>query len=261
MSSLKSGFFFLLSLLPLALPAPALLPPFFEPGPIRTLIIDAGHGGKDPGASGRLYKEKDITLAVALKLRGLVQERMPGLRVVLTREDDRFIELKRRGELAQAARGDFFVSIHCNAMRQRDRMGAETYVLGTNQGQENYATIIQENQAILFEDNYREVYEGFDPSSPEGLIFFRLLKNAYRNESARLAGSIQQAYQSRLRRVDRGVKQAPFVVLYMAGMPAVLTEIGFLSNPQEEIFLGSEAGQIYIAEAIYQALADYNRDR
>ncbi len=225
---------------------------------IRTLVIDAGHGGKDPGAVGKLYYEKNITLAVAKQLQRVLAQEMPEIRVVLTRETDEFIELHRRGQIAKEAGGNFFLSIHCNGMEDRSKAGTETYVLGTNPGQESYQRIITENQAILLEDNHEEVYDHFDPSSPEGFIFFSLLKNSYREESLRLADKIQHQFQSRLGRTNRGVKQAPFVVLYACGMPSLLTEIGFITNAEEEKFIGSEDGQIFIASAIYRAIKEYN---
>lgn len=227
-------------------------------GKIHTLVIDAGHGGKDPGALGRDHYEKDITLAVALQLRRILNREMPEIEVVLTRDSDEFIELKRRGEIAQEAGGDFFISIHCNGLNDRSKYGTETYILGTNPGQESYSRIISENQAILFEENYQEDYGGFDPSSPEGFIYFRLLNNAFREESFRLAEKIQRQFARRLGRKSRGVKQAPFVVLYACGMPAVLSEIGFITNGAEEIFLASEEGQVYVASALYRAIKEYN---
>ncbi|MEO0472816.1 MAG: N-acetylmuramoyl-L-alanine amidase [Bacteroidota bacterium] len=228
-------------------------------GPIRTLIIDAGHGGKDPGSVGKLVYEKDITIKVAKKLQQMVNEKMPGVRAVLTRKDDTFIPLHERGKIAQREGGDFFISIHCNGMKYADRHGTETYVLGTNEGQENYERIIQENQSILFEENYLTEYDGFDPNSPEANIFFSLVNNAFRSESFRLADGIQHQYEHSFHRFNRGVKQAPFVVLYMCGMPAVLTEIGFITNPEEEIYLQSEEGQSNIASALFNAVKTYNQ--
>ncbi|MEZ4775097.1 MAG: N-acetylmuramoyl-L-alanine amidase [Bacteroidia bacterium] len=229
-------------------------------GPIRTVIIDAGHGGKDPGALGARYYEKDITLNVALQLKRILNESMPDLNVVLTRDTDKFIALHRRAQIAKDNQGDFFISIHCNALKNNTKYGAESYVLGINEGQENYETIIAENESILFEDNYGDMYGGFDPSSPEGYIYFKLLKNVFRNESTRLAEKIQHQYASRIGRKDRGVKQAPFVVLYLSGMPALLTETGFITNYEEETFLASESGQIYIASCIYRAIKSYNME-
>ncbi|WNJ19348.1 N-acetylmuramoyl-L-alanine amidase [Pontibacter sp. G13] len=227
-------------------------------GPIKTLVIDPGHGGKDPGAVGKDHYEKEIALQVSLKLRDLLAERNPGIKVVMTRDDDTFIPLNKRAEIAQDHSGDFFLSIHCNGATKSDRNGTETFVLGINKGQENYATIIRENEAILFEENYQDIYGGFDPSSPEGFIYFALLKNAFRMESTRMADKIQTKYREDLERVDRGVKQAPFVVLYLSGMPSVLTELGFITNPKEEAWMASEAGTDSLAESLYQSIVEYN---
>jgi N-acetylmuramoyl-L-alanine amidase len=227
-------------------------------GPIRTLIIDPGHGGKDPGSVGDHKYEKDISLQVSLILRDILREKMPDLKVVMTRETDEFVNLYRRGEIAQENNGDFFLSIHCNGLGDRSSHGAETYVLGVNQGQENYDRIIKENQAILFEDQYAHYYGAFDPSSPEADILFSLTNDALRSESTIMAEMVQEQYATNKDRLDRGVKQAPFIVLYMCGMPAILTEIGFITNPQEEKYLMSEPGQQDIASGLYRAIADYN---
>lgn len=225
---------------------------------IKTLVVDAGHGGKDPGALGHDNYEKDIALAVALQVKRIMAREMPEVKVVLTRETDEFIELHRRGQIAKEAGGDFFISIHCNGLEDRSKAGTETYILGTNAGQESYNRIIAENQAILLEEDYRSSYDNFDPTSPEGFIFFSLLKNSYRDESLRLATKIQSQFESRLSRNNRGVKQAPFVVLYACGMPAVLTEMGFITNSEEEAWLSSEEGQISVASAIYRSVKEYN---
>ncbi len=226
--------------------------------PIRTLIIDPGHGGKDPGSVGKVKYEKDITLGVALKLKQELQAHMPEVKVVLTRETDTFISLYQRGEIAQRNQGDFFLSIHCNGLANQHSHGTETYVLGTNRGEENFERIIKENQAILFEDHYADYYGGYDPSSPEADILFSLTNNALRGESMLMAEMVQGQYALQSGRLDRGVKQAPFVVLYMCGMPAVLTEIGFITHPQEEAFLMSEEGQAEIAKGLFKAIANYN---
>ena len=194
------------------------------------------------------------------QLKRIINENLPDIKVVLTRDEDKFIELHNRGSLAKENNGDFFVSIHCNALANKAKFGSETYVLGVNKGQENYETIIAENEAILFEENYSEMYGGFDPSSPEGFIYFKLLKNAFRTESTRLANKVQFQFKNRLGRHSRGVKQAPFVVLYHCGMPAILSEVGFISNLEEEGFLGSETGQIYIASGIFRGIKEYNME-
>lgn len=252
----------LVSYCPLPFSADELHPYLIKPvgGAIKTLVIDAGHGGKDPGAVGKRYYEKDLALKVALELRRIIQENMPEINVVMTRDDDTFIPLHKRGEIAKEAGGDFFISIHCNALENRSKFGTETYVLGVNEGQENYSTIIAENESILFEENYGDMYGGFDPTSPEGFIYFKLLKNVFRTESMRMATKIEGQFKTRLKRHSRGVKQAPFVVLYECGMPAILSEIGFISNYKEETYLASEEGQIYIASSLYRAIKEYNME-
>ncbi len=225
---------------------------------ITTLIIDAGHGGHDPGTVGKDNYEKDIALAVSLKVQALIDQHLPGVRVVMTRESDVFVPLHERARIAKENNGDLFLSIHCNSFPLKDRAGSETYVMGINDGQENYARIIAENESILFEKNHQEMYGGFDPSSPEGFIYFRLLKNAYRRESSRLALMVEKHYTNNLKRKSWGVKQAPFLVLYQCGMPAILSEIGFLSNEGDEKLLASDFGQQKIAHSIFEAIKSYN---
>ena len=222
-----------------------------------TVVIDAGHGGHDPGTTGARNYEKNIALQVALSLRDRLTVNAPNVNVVMTRETDVFVPLHERGRIAKESNGDFFVSIHCNAFPLKERKGTETYVLGINKGEKYYERIIAENESILFEKGYREMYGGFDPSSPEGFIYFRLLKNAFRNESSRLARMMEENYQSVLGRDSYGVKQAPFIVLYQSGMPAILTEIGFLSNETDEKLLESAWGQDLIAESIFNSITSY----
>ncbi|MEM7367241.1 MAG: N-acetylmuramoyl-L-alanine amidase [Bacteroidota bacterium] len=230
-----------------------------ETAPIKTLIIDPGHGGKDPGALGARYYEKDLALQISLKLKEMLNENMPSIKVVMTREDDTFVELYRRGEIALENNGDFFISIHCNGLKNKSKFGTETYVLGINEGQETYERVIAENESILFEENYRDMYGNFEPSSPEAYIFFRLLKNVFRQESTRLADKVQANYDSQGRH-GRGVKQAPFVVLYHSGMPAILTEVGFITNYEEETYLASDSGQLAISASIMEAIREYNTE-
>lgn len=229
-------------------------------GPIQTLIIDAGHGGKDPGSLGSRHYEKDLALAIARNLKQIVNENLPHIRVVMTRESDRFVSLGRRASLAQDYRGDFFVSIHCNGSVKNQVHGSSTYVMGINDGEEDDETLVSENESMMMEENYRSLTGGFEPNSPEAHIYFKLLKNAFRQESIHLADKIQHQYRNRLGRKSYGVKQAPFVVLYMSGMPAVLTETGFITNEAEETFLASETGRSHIASGIYRAIRDYNQE-
>lgn len=220
------------------------------------VVVDAGHGGKDPGTSGKVYKEKDIALAVALRLAALL-EKDPHFRVQLTRDDDTFVELNRRADTANKLHADFFVSIHCNASHKKDVHGSETYALGEHKSQENLSVVMRENSAILLEEGYKRTYNGFDPNSEEAYILFSLVQHAFLKQSLRLARRIEDSMVQRTQRPSRGVRQAGFLVLWRTSMPAVLCEIGFLSNPQEEKYLASEAGQEHIAQAIYEALRQY----
>lgn len=227
-------------------------------GLIRTIVIDAGHGGKDPGAVGKVHKEKNLNLKMALKLKEILNANMPEIRVILTRGDDRFIPLHQRAKIAQMYKADFFVSIHCNASPKSKFFGSSTYILGINKGQDRYRSYIRENEAVLFEKDYQTMYGGFDPKSPEGEIYFRVMKNSFRQESAHLAEKIEHDFSQRLQRKSLGVKQGPFIVLWQSGMPSVLVETGFITNPQEEAFLGSSEGQLYIASSLYRAIRNYN---
>ena len=228
---------------------------------VRTLkpvivVIDPGHGGKDPGASGKLYKEKDITLAIGKKLFALL-EKDPLFRPVLTRDEDVFVELVRRADTANKLKAQFFLSIHCNANPKKDISGSETYAMGEHKSDENLSVVMRENAVILLEDRHREVYEGFDPHSEEAYIIFSLLQHAYLKQSLRLARKIEDKMAQLTKRPSRGVRQAGFLVLWRTSMPAVLCEVGFITNPQEEKYIGSPAGQMAIARAIHEALRQY----
>ncbi|MCS7161827.1 MAG: N-acetylmuramoyl-L-alanine amidase [Bacteroidia bacterium] len=226
--------------------------------PLRPVlvVVDPGHGGKDPGASGRHTKEKYITLGVALKLAELLR-RDPHFRVVLTRDSDVFVELSRRADTANKLHADLFLSIHCNANPKKEAHGSETYALGEHKTTENLSVVMRENSAILLEEGYQHTYEGFDPNSEEAYIIFSLVQHAYLRQSLRLARRIEDALVEVTQRPSRGVKQAGFLVLWRTSMPAVLCEIGFITHPQEEQYLASENGQQRIAQALYQALRAY----
>ncbi|MEM9986193.1 MAG: N-acetylmuramoyl-L-alanine amidase [Bacteroidota bacterium] len=227
-------------------------------GPIKVLVIDPGHGGRDPGAVGRKRYEKDLTLEVALELRDLIQKEMPEIKVVMTREKDRFVSLHQRGKIAQAHQADFFLSIHCNSSNNPQSVGSESYVLGFNPGQESYRTHMAENRSILYEDNYQDVYGDFDPQSPESYIYFNLVRDKFRTESMRMADKVQRYYRQDLGSFDRGLKPAPFMVLWMSGIPGILTEIGFISNRTEEKLLSTGAGQKAVARCLFKAIQEYN---
>jgi N-acetylmuramoyl-L-alanine amidase len=224
---------------------------------ITTLVIDAGHGGKDPGAMGKQSKEKDITLSVALKTGKYIEENFSDVKVIYTRKKDEFIELYKRAEIANKNSADFFISIHCNSNNSSSPYGAETYVMGLHKNEANLNVAMKENAAILLEEDQGEQYEGFDANAPESYIKFSLLQDTYLDQSTDMATHIQKQFKDRAGRKDRGVYQAGFLVLWRTAMPGVLVELGFLSNPSEEKFLLSEDGQVYMASAIYRAFKDY----
>ena len=229
---------------------------------IQTIVIDAGHGGKDPGALGKHSREKDITLKVALKLGKYISQNLPDVKVIYTRKTDRFISLKRRGEIANKNNADVFISIHCNSNNSSKLYGAETYVLGSDyqRTHRNMKVAMLENAAILLEDHAQSTYNGFDPNAPESYIIFSLKQNSYKQQkSLQLAADIQKQFKDRTGRKDRGVYQAGFLVLAGTIMPSVLVELGYLSNPTEEKYLLSDKGQTYLASAIYRAFKEYKK--
>jgi len=227
---------------------------------VKTIVIDPGHGGTDPGAVINNTKEKDIVLKVALLTGQYIEKYLDDVQVIYTRQTDTFINLKDRPKIANKAKADLFVSIHANAARSTSAYGAETFVLGTNKSEANLRVAQLENSVITFEDNYEEKYEGFDPDSPESYIIFSFMQNAYLEQSTVLASLVQNQYTKRVGRKNREVQQASFWVLKEASMPSILTELGFISNPDEQRFLMSEEGQEYMASAIFRAIRDYKKE-
>lgn len=227
---------------------------------IRTIVIDAGHGGKDPGCHGAVHNEKTVALNVALKLGKYIEENFKDVKVVYTRKTDIFVELGERAAIANRAKADLFICIHCNASPNKAAFGSETYVMGLHKTKGNLDVAKRENASILLEDDYKAKYDGFDPNSDEGAIIFTLYQNAYLEQSLNLASKIQHEFKSKAGRVDKGVKQAGFLVLWKTAMPSLLTEIGFLTNPEEEKFLGSDKGQDYIASALFRAFRSYKNE-
>lgn len=225
-----------------------------------TVVIDAGHGGKDPGASGRHSREKDIALMVALKTGAYLEEHCPDIHVVYTRKKDLFVELDKRAAIANDIKADLFLSIHCNSNGSSRPYGSETYVMGLHKSAANLAVAKKENASILLEHDYNARYAGFDPNSDEGYIALTMFQNAYHDFSIRVASRIQDQFRVRVGRKDRGVRQAGFLVLHQTAMPGVLVELGFLSNPTEEQFLRSEKGQVYMASALYRAVKAYRNE-
>lgn len=228
-----------------------------DPSKQFKVVIDAGHGGHDPGTVGKKVKEKDIALAIALKLGAYIETQMPDVEVIYTRKTDVFVELYRRAQIANQSRADLFISIHCNGVKNTKPMGTETWVMGLHKSDANLEVAQAENAVVLMEDNYTDQYDGFDPNTPESHILFSFFQNAHLDQSLDLASLIQDQFRERANRIDRGVKQAGFLVLYKTTMPGILVEAGFLSNPTEEAYLSSQEGQDHIASSIFRALRDY----
>ncbi len=226
-------------------------------GLIRTIVIDAGHGGKDPGAVGKNSYEKNINLAIALKLGSYIEKKLPDVRVIYTRKTDVFIPLHKRAKIANENNADLFISIHCNSNISNKISGSETYIMGLHKSQANLEVAKLENASILQEDNYSENYEGFNPNSPEAYIIFSLYQNAHLDHSIDIASKVQKQFKDRVGLRDRGVLQAGFLILYRITMPGILVETGYISNANDEHFLLSKDGQTYVASAIYRAFKQY----
>jgi len=243
---------------------------------VKTIVIDAGHGGHDSGAKGRQTLEKHLALQVALKLGKLIEAELPGVKVLYTRKTDEFVELYKRIYYANDNHADLFISIHCNSggvsrVTSRNRKGkrvtstvsntsakgTETLVSGYGRLGEQDAAI-RENASLLLESNYKDNYQGFDPKDPESYIVFSLMKNQFRDQSIKLASYMQNEYV-KSGRTNRGVWEKSLAVLARAGMPAVLTEIGFISNPDEEEFMMTDAGQSEITNNLLNAIKTYKR--
>ncbi|WP_410478402.1 N-acetylmuramoyl-L-alanine amidase family protein [Pedobacter nyackensis] len=252
---------------------------------IKTIVIDAGHGGRDGSTRGLYSTEKDVALKTALHLGAAIEANMHDVKVIYTRTTDEFIPLYERIAVANNAKADLFISIHCNDMpvhrttvitgykkvkgkrvpiretvsrKSTSTKGVETFVSGMGRMNEQDEVIKRENAAIFLEDNYKENYEGFDPNNPENFIILSLMKNTFRTQSLKLAKLVQDQYVN-VGRVDRGVQEKSLAVLARAGMPAILTEIGFISNPDEENYMNSESGQNEITECLLKAIQNYRK--
>ena len=224
--------------------------------PAMTVVIDAGHGGKDPGnlGTGRYpIAEKDITLAVAKKTAAYIEERIPGVRVIMTRTDDSYPELSDRVRIANEAEADLLLSIHCDSFEKPSAIGSSTFVMGLDKSEASLRVAARENAAVFREADTR----GFDPDDPDTFIALALKQEIYLGRSLQLAELIQTQFRERVGRKDRGVRQAPYYVTAYANMPSVLVELGFLTNPTEEDFLHSEQGQDYMSSALFRAFRDY----
>lgn len=225
---------------------------------MQKVVIDAGHGGHDPGTRGKISKEKDVALKIALKVGQYIDEKIPGVEVIYTRDDDTFVELHGRAYIANKNGADVFISVHCNAFPPNpDVTGTETYVMGLSKAGRNLEVAKKENSVIYLEDDYERKYQGFDPNSPESLILLSLEQTANQEASLTLASNIENQFKNRAGRHSRGVKMAPFWVLWDTSMPSVLVETGYLSNKKEERDLNDPLLQDYIASAIFRAFRDY----
>ena len=219
------------------------------------VVLDAGHGGNDPGNVGNGFKEKEIALNIVLAV-GKSLEKHPNIKVIYTRKTDVFIPLRDRAKIANNANADLFVSIHCNS-HHSSAHGTETFVLGLHENQRNFEIAKKENEVIFLEDDYKSHYEGFDPNSPESFIGLTLMQEEYLDQSTQLARLIQDNFAKTLNRVDRGVKQAGFWVLHSTYMPSVLVETGFLTYKPEGVYLNSAKGQGEVSLSIYKGIMDY----
>jgi len=235
-----------------------------DPNRIRTVVIDAGHGGHDPGAIGTgRYKttEKHIALNVAKLAGKYIEESFPDVKVIYTRPNDSFVELMERSHIANRSKADLFISIHCNSNESHAPIGAETYVMGLHKTEANMKVAMKENASILLEEGHELKYDGFDPKDPESIIALSIRQNTHLEHGILFSSLVQQQFKERVGRPDRGVKQAGFLVISYTTMPAVLIELGFLSNPVEEEFLQSDKGQDFMASAIFRAFKEYKTIR
>ena len=232
-------------------------------GKIKCICIDAGHGGKDPGAIGSKAKEKNVVLAVALKLGKLIETTYPDIKVVYIRDKDVFVELRDRTRIANKNKADLFISIHANALDVKKKpgnkniKGVETFVLGTNSSEHNLKVAMQENSVIHYEDDYSAKYAGFDPSRVESYILFNMIRNLHLENSVNLATMIQSELVKTTKQVNREVRQAPLWVLKDVAMPAALVEIGYITNIDDERFMMSAVGQDKIARSIFKGFQNY----
>ena len=255
----KKILYIIVFLVGLFLPATILAEP---PAKKFVVVIDAGHGAHDAGAVNRKLKikEKDINLKTALKLGEMIEKNCPDVKVVYTRKKDVFVELHRRAQIANNAKADLFISIHTNAMpKGHISRGMETYTLGMHRAADNLAVAKRENEVILYEKDYKQRYQGFDPNSSESYIMFEFIQDKNMAQSVELAKFIQRRTCAQAGRINKGVKQAGFLVLRETSMPSCLVELGFISTSDEERFLHSQSGVSQMGQGIYQAFLDYKR--
>ena len=222
-----------------------------------TVVIDPGHGGTDPGAVGRIAKEKDINLKISKLLAGMIEDEYPEVKIIFTRKTDVQVQLAKRAQIANDAGADLFISIHSNASKNRSARGCETFTLGAGSSAEAKAAAMYENEVILSENNFEEIYKGFDPRSSESYIIFELMRGQDMEMSAELAQLVQKGMVKNSKLGNRGVASAGFLVLHKTVMPKILIEVGFISNREEEKFIASAAGQKKLAKGIFDGFSEY----
>jgi len=226
---------------------------------INVVVIDAGHGGKDFGASVGNAREKDIVLDLAMRLGKSIEANYPEIKVIYTRTKDVFIPLYTRADIANKNKADLFISIHVNGTDNTRAQGTETFVLGEHRSKDNLEVVKKENSVILLEDDYKTTYEGFDPNSSESYIMFETAQSEYLEQSVMFASEIQTQFRLNAKRMDRSVKQAGFLVLRQTTMPSVLVEVGFISHPKERNYMLSENGKSALSNSIFIAFNDYKK--
>ena len=233
--------------------------PLNDDSKLTVVVLDAGHGGKDPGAVSANAREKDIVLDITLKLGKFIKTNFPELKVIYTRDKDVFIPLNERAIIANKNNAQLFISIHANWIGSKSVKGTETFTLGLHRSSENLEVAKKENSVILLEDDYETTYEGFDSNQAESYIMFENIQKTYSRQSILFASEIQDQFREKAKRIDRSVKQAGFLVLQQAAMPSVLIETGFISNDAERNYLLSENGKNEIAQAIFNAFRNYKK--
>lgn len=227
-----------------------------------TVVIDPGHGGRDPGALGSSSREKDIVLSVGKKLGELIKNNHDDVIVLYTRETDKFVELNRRADIANKAKADLYISLHCNALdrKRQSPQGVETFVLGLHRSKDNLDVAKAENSVILYEDDYSTKYQGFNPNEPESYIIFEFMADQYLQQSVYFATLVQNRLVNNSKRVNRSVRQAGFLVLREVAMPSILVELGYISNREDERYMKTESAQRSMAHSVYQAFKEYKRE-
>jgi len=234
--------------------------PLFAQGTKFTVVLDAGHGGHDPGALGSIIHEKDLNLAVTLNLGSIIEQNFKDVKVVYTRKTDKYLTLQERADIVNENHANLFICIHTNSSLSASAYGAESFTLGLAKSKANLDVAMRENSVILLEKDYKSKYKGFDPTSVDSYIMFEFMQDKYIDKSNDLASNIQKQFVNYCNRSDRGVRQAGFWVLHRSACPSVLVELGFISNPAEERYLSSDKGQNEMAKAIYNAFVYYKRD-